>query len=165
MFYEFITTQSKKKLIYHTKRQTVTEIPVDQLQLVQTFRFRLLIAVTLYAVLTYIKLSALVSALLSILLWMMMTLHFYRHILGGLQWQSLAKADNHWQTAVTQHFAQERSIARIGFNGLLAILACVAVFTQSWQPLEQLALYALMAFFVLECAKQVTLLLSWNQSQ
>ncbi|MCW6667524.1 hypothetical protein NHG34_08125 [Aerococcaceae bacterium NML190938] len=151
--------------VYNVKANKVAIVPTDQIQLFQTLKFRLIVALAFYSLLSFFgNVSIWLRIGGAMLFYVLITFYYYQRALPGLKWMSYDQLTVPQRQDVTSFFQSEKVMARIGFSFLISVLAIVGFQTQpkisGEFSLEQVILILLAITMIVEGLRHVVLLLT-----
>lgn len=145
--------------IYDIKTNKVADVPSSQLQLFQTLKFRLIVAIAFYSLLSVLgNLNFWVSIAGTALFYSFITFFYYQRALPSLKWTPYDQLALPQQQDVTSFFQPEKIFVRIGFSLLVSILAAVTCAIQPQSDaglsIEQIILALLGITMLFEAMRQ-----------
>lgn len=162
MFYELIADSNKNWFLYNYSTGAVAPIASKDIQLFQTLRFRLILSIAIFAVLSLFNtLTIQLSLLISICIFFALTIYYFKHAIPQLKWINSKKVD-HLYPFVKAYFSKNRLITRAATLFILTIILFIAFIIQfngSFTQ-ENILIIILGMILLIESLKQIYLLLT-----
>ena len=161
MFYELFATKTREWLMCDLKNKRVATVDAGQAQIFQTLKFRLVIATSFYALFNMFEGMALwLKVGISIAFYGLMAFYYYNQLLPSLKWKPLEESTQQQQDEVHSFFQMDKLLMRLAIVVVLAIIALIALGTQSGSTitLERLICAMLALTFIMEGLRQLRLI-------